>query len=199
MSNENFGISFVNIPIEVFSSKEITATEKILYGYLSIFKKQCCFQSNEALSEAIGVSESTITNALKHLADLDFIFIEFVNNNSASRRIYVIFDNPKKIKYLLQKGYLKSFPQVFPQGRKNCEGGLKFCEEGRKICDPQNRGEGLKNCDHKIIKYNKNIGNDEPTVELSAVVSEYKMPIRSDFDSDEEWLKARYKANTIKI
>lgn len=195
MSDENFGINYVNIPIEIFSNKELTATEKILYGYLSIFKKQCCFQSNEALAEAIGVSGPTITNALKHLSELEYIFIEFVNNNSANRRVYVIFDNPKKIKYLIQRGYLKSFPQ----GHKNYEGGNKNYEEGHKIYEPQNRGEGHKIYDHKIIKENKNIGNDEPTVELSAVVSEHRMPHRADYSSDEDWLNARYKATTIKL
>ena len=115
---ENTGINFVNIPIEIFSDTELTANEKILYGYLSIFKKQCCFQSNEALAKALGISVPTVTNALKHLADLEYIFIEFVNNNSAKRRIYVVFDNPKKLKYLVSKGYLKSFPQVTTTERR---------------------------------------------------------------------------------
>jgi len=158
-NNENIGISFVNIPIEVFSSKELTANEKILYGYLSIFKKQCCFQSNEALAAELGVSENTITNALKHLSDLKYIFIEFINGNSAKRRIYVVLDNPKKLKYLVDKGYLKSFPQ----DHKNCDGN-KNCEVAHKNCDPQNRGEAHKNCDHRIIKENKNI---ERTLDLA--------------------------------
>jgi len=157
MNEDKIGISFVNIPIEIFSSGDLTANEKILYGYLSIFKKQCCFQSNQALAEALGVSENTITNGLKHLEDLEYIFIEFVNGNSAARRIYALFDNPKKLKYLLQKGYMQSFPQ----GHKNCEPnaeGHKNCEGGHKNCEPQNGGEGHKNCDHRIIKDNKNIG-----------------------------------------
>lgn len=148
----NIGISFVNIPIEIFSNKELTANEKILYGYLSIFRKQCCFMSNEKLAEELGVSENTITNALKHLADLEYIFIEFINGNSAKRRIYVVFDNPKKLKYLVEKGFLKSFSQA----HKICEG-HKNCEVAHKNCDPQNRGEGHKNCDHRIIKEKKNI------------------------------------------
>ena len=195
MSDENFGINFVNIPIEIFSNKELTATEKILYGYLSIFKKQCCFQSNEALAEALGVNEKTVTNALKHLAELEYIFVEFVNNNNANRRIYVLFDNPKKIKYLIQRGYLESFPQ----SSKNCVTSSKNCVKSSKNCVSQNGGESSKFCYHKIIKDNKNIGNDEPTVELSAVVSEHRMPNRADYSSDDDWLDARYKANTIKL
>lgn len=151
-NEENIGISFVNIPIEIFSSKELTANEKILYGYLSIFKKQCCFQSNEALAEVLGVSVPTITNALKHLSDLEYIFIEFVNGNSAKRRIYVIFDNPKKLKYLVSKGFLGSFPQV----NKNYEAN-KIYEGVNKNYEPHNRGEVNKNYEHRIIKDNQNI------------------------------------------
>ena len=151
-NEENIGISFVNIPIEVFSSKELTANEKILYGYLSIFKKQCCFQSNETLAETLGISVPTITNALKHLQELEYIFIEFVNGNSAKRRIYVIFDNPKKLKYLISKGFLGSFPQV----NKNYEAHKNY-EGVNKNYEPNNRCEVNKNYEHKIIKDNKNI------------------------------------------
>lgn len=157
MSNEeNIGISFVNIPIEIFSSKELTANEKILYGYLSIFKKQCCFQSNEKLAETLSVSVPTITNALKHLAELEYIFIELINNNNARRRIYVIFDNPKKLKYLISKGYLESFPH----SNKNYESPIesnKNYEMSNKNYETRNRGESNKNYENKIIKDNKKI------------------------------------------
>lgn len=151
-NEENIGISFVNIPIEIFSSKELTANEKILYGYLSIFKKQCCFQSNEKLSEMLGVSVPTITNALKHLQELEYIFIELVNNNNAARRIYVIFDNPKKLKYLISKGFLGS--------NKNYESPIesnKNYEKSHKNYESHNRGESHKNYEYKIIKENKKI------------------------------------------
>lgn len=181
-NEENIGINFVNIPIEIFSNKELSANEKILYGYLSIFKKQCCFQSNEALAEMIGVSENTITNALKHLSDLEYIFIEFLNGNSAKRRIYVILDNPKKTKYLISKGFLGGFPQA----HKNCEGN-KNCEEAHKNCDPQNRGEAHKNCDHKIIKENKNIEDSASAFEMPSRASENKK-----FVGRNELLKQEY-------
>ena len=151
MNEEKIGISFVNIPIEIFSNKDLTASEKILYGYLSIFKKQCCFQSNESLAEAIGVSAPTITNALKHLEELNYIFIEFVNNNSAKRRIYVVFDNPKKLKYLISKGFLVD------KLVENSEGANKNYKGANKNYKPHNGGEANKNYKHKIIKYNKNI------------------------------------------
>jgi hypothetical protein len=51
-----------------------------------------------------GLDVSTIKRGLKKLSELKFVYIEFVNNNSAARRIYVVLDNPKKLAYLVSKG-----------------------------------------------------------------------------------------------
>lgn len=107
MKNENgegTGISFVIMPVEILQDKNLTSSEKILYCYLSLFKKGVCFQSNDKLAEMTGLDESTIKRGLKKLGELKYVFIEFVNNNSAMRRIYVVLDNPKKLAYLSRKG-----------------------------------------------------------------------------------------------
>lgn len=107
MKNENgegAGISFVIMPVEILQDKNLTPSEKILYCYLSLFKKGVCFQSNGKLAEMTGLDESTIKRGLKKLVELKYVFVEFVNNNSAMRRIYVVLDNPKKLAYLSRKG-----------------------------------------------------------------------------------------------
>ena len=107
MKNENgegAGISFVIMPVEILQDKNLTPSEKILYCYLSLFKKGVCFQSNGKLAEMTGLDESTIKRGLKKLGEMQYIFVEFVNNNSAMRRIYVVLDNPKKLAYLSRKG-----------------------------------------------------------------------------------------------
>lgn len=107
MKNENgegMGITYVIMPIEILQSKELSCNEKILYCYLNLFKKGVCFQSNEKLCEMTGLEERTLQRALKKLAEMKYIFIEYVNNNSAMRRIYVVVDNPKKLEYLAKKG-----------------------------------------------------------------------------------------------
>lgn len=107
MKNENgegTGISFVIMPVEILQDKNLTSSEKILYCYLSLFKKGVCFQSNDKLAEMTGLDESTIKRGLKKLGELKYVFVEFVNNNSAMRRIYVVLDNPKKLAYLSRKG-----------------------------------------------------------------------------------------------
>ena len=107
MKNENgegTGISYVIMPIDILQDKNLTPSEKILYCYLSLFKKGVCFQSNDKLSEMTGLDESTIKRGLKKLGELKYVYVEFVNNNSAARRIYVVLDNPKKLEYLSRKG-----------------------------------------------------------------------------------------------
>lgn len=107
MKNENgegSGISFVIMPVEILQDKNLTPSEKILYCYLSLFKKGVCFQSNGKLAEMTGLDESTIKRGLKKLGEMQYVFVEFVNNNSAMRRIYTVLDNPKKLAYLARKG-----------------------------------------------------------------------------------------------
>lgn len=107
MRNENGegnGISFVIMPIEILQDKSLTSSEKILYCYLTLFKSGVCFQSNDKLSEMTGLDESTVKRGLKKLAEMKYIYVEFVNNNSAMRRLYVVLDNPKKLAYLSRKG-----------------------------------------------------------------------------------------------
>lgn len=197
MKEDEKGISFVNIPIEIFSNKELTANEKILYGYLSIFKKQCCFQSNDSIAAALGISENTVSSGIKHLTDLGYVFVEFLNGNSAARRVYIVFDNPKKLKYLIGKGYLKSFPQV----PKNWEG-PKNCAGVPKNWEGQNRGEVPKNWEHRIINNNKNIveapalAKKEPS---RASNKEKPLLISKSGLDDAEYERQFYERNTITI
>lgn len=115
MKNENgegTGISFVIMPIEILQDKNLTSSEKILYCYLSLFKKGVCFQSNDKLAEITGLDESTIKRGLKKLSEMQYVYVEFVNNNSAMRRIYVVLDNPKKLAYLSRKGMFNLTPKT---------------------------------------------------------------------------------------
>lgn len=192
---ENNKQHYVIIPEQVFMSKDLTANEKILYGYLSVFKKQCCFQSNESLAKIIGVSENTISSALKHLESMGFVFIEFVNGNSAKRRIYTILDNPNKLKYIVEKGYLKSFPQV----PKNCEGHKNWVEVP-KNCEGQNRGEVPKNCDHIIYKKNNSIEGLDSAMKEPNQTSNKVIGLMVDKTLDSaEYERQFYERNTICI
>ena len=108
MKNEiGQGIQYVVMPIEVLHNEELSPSEKILYCYLTLFKKGVCFQSNAGIEKMTGLQEKTISRGLKKLSELGYIYIEYVNGNSAARRIYTILDNPKKLEYLAKVGAFK--------------------------------------------------------------------------------------------
>ena len=150
---ENRGFFGIIIPAEIVNSAELNVGEKFIYGFIASFNK-ACFMSNEAISERTGVSEATVSRAINNLARMGYLYIELVNGNNAKRRIYSVFDDPKKLKYLASKGMFninregnRSFPQsnqidesvenssqTYPQSNQNDE-------MSRQIDDTHNGGE----------------------------------------------------------
>ena len=101
--NDQRGFFGIVIPKEIIEDKDLNITEKFIYGYIASFRK-CCFESNESIASKIGVSESTVKHAIPALAAKGYLFIEKVNGNNATRRIYSIIDDPKKLAYLARQG-----------------------------------------------------------------------------------------------
>ena len=122
MKNEiGQGIQYVVMPIEVLQNEELSPSEKILYCYLTLFKKGVCFQSNAGIEKMTGLQEKTISRALKKLSELGYIYIEYVNGNSAARRIYTILDNPKKLEYLAKVGAFNKATSTLPEAVEKAE------------------------------------------------------------------------------
>lgn len=100
----NKNISYVVIPLDILQNKSLNPSEKILFCYLNFFYDGVCFQSNEKIAKMTGLTVSTIKRGLKKLEKERYIYVEFVNNNSAKRKIYTVMDNPDKLAYLARKG-----------------------------------------------------------------------------------------------
>lgn len=155
MNEEKSGISFINIPIQILQNKELTANEKILFSYLSIFEKKFCFQSNEVISEALGMSVPTISRGLKKLEELKFIYIRYNQNNKSKREIYIVFHKPGKLHFLINRDKLESFPHS-NQNDKTETRPNQNDKESNQNDYTHNRGEPNQNDYYKIyIKYNK--------------------------------------------
>lgn len=136
MKNEIWqGIQYVVMPIEVLQNEELSPSEKILYCYLTLFKKGVCFQSNAGIEKMTGLQEKTISRGLKKLSELGHIYIEYVNGNSAARRIYTILDNPKKLEHLAKMGAFK----------KATEPKSEAVEEAEDEPKPENMDDDLEN------------------------------------------------------
>lgn len=196
---EGRGFFGIIIPAEIVESSELTVGEKFVYGFIASFTK-ACFLSNEDISARTGVSEATVSRAINRLARMGYLFIELVNNNNAKRRIYSVFDNPKKLAYLSKKGLLNreeraSFPQSnqidesveksgksFPQSNQNDE-------TSRQNDESHNGGESNQNDDHRI-----RIKEEESKTPTSRAMNQPApaRPMRKNYQTNEEWEKAVY-------
>ena len=107
------------IPKNVLEDTELNIAEKFVYGYIASFTR-CCFENNETIAAKLGVSESTVKHAIPKLAAKGYFFIEKVNNNNASRRIYSVLDDPRKLAYLSRKGLFKAVENSRGDSCKNC-------------------------------------------------------------------------------
>lgn len=183
---EGRGFFGIIIPAEIVESTELTVGEKFVYGFIASFQK-ACFLSNQAISERTGVSEATVSRAIGRLSRMGYLFVELINNNNATRRIYSVFDNPKKLAYLSRKGLLNREEQAsFPQSSQNDE-------KSRQNDETPNGGESRQNDDNRIrIKE-----EESKRAPLTAKPEPSRRPLRSEYQTEKEWEEAFYKYMTL--
>lgn len=80
-TNINAPNMFLVLPLEVASDENLSATSKLLYGYilgLTHNKEGKCYASDEYLSNLLKVSRPSIQRLLKELEDATYISREIV-------------------------------------------------------------------------------------------------------------------------
>lgn len=79
------------IPANVRYDKELSANAKLLYGEITSLcnDKGYCWATNQYFANLYEVSDRTIQNLIKQLADKNFIHIQIINNSK--RLIYINF------------------------------------------------------------------------------------------------------------
>ena len=207
------GFFGIIIPKEILDDQELNITEKFIYGYIASFTR-CCFETNEAIAEKLGISESTIKHAIPKLVNKGYFYIEKKNNNNAARRIYSVFDNPKKLRYLAQKGMFedakKSDKPVENSGDescKNCTRVVQNMHEPVQNMHYSKTGVSSAKYAHIDIEENKNKvksgSEDEQKPNNTSAGLAGRRPAsrldirRSDFESDDDYEKAFYQRNTV--
>lgn len=105
---EFFGII---IPANLLNNSEITLSEKFVYAYISSFKKYCC-ESNERISEKLGISQKTISRSISNLQKLGYIFIDCEKSNNFGRKLYAVYENPKKLEYLSKRNAILNMDKM---------------------------------------------------------------------------------------
>jgi len=87
---KKFDDNFVIIPKQVYSSKNIPANAKLLYGMIHALSHPKCIASNWYLAENIGVSPKSISRLLRALKNEREIVVEFTHQNHGTyRHIYL--------------------------------------------------------------------------------------------------------------
>lgn len=201
VQNDQRGFFGIIISKEILEDKDLSITEKFIYGYIASFRK-CCFESNEAIAEKIGVSESTIKHAIPVLAAKGYLFVEKINGNNNARRIYSVLDNPKKIAYLAKKG-------MFGDCGKTCgkqEGVVQKMHD--VVQNLHNTKTGVRSAKFAHIEkeYNKNkvkyeqkpnAGSANTTGGFAGKEPAAGLPKRDNFETEEQYEKALYAARTV--
>ena len=95
---EKYVGAFGVVPNIILYDKRLKNGEKILYTIISSLsnKNGYCFASNAYLSEAVGVTENTISIYLKRLEDLSYIRRDFKASEkdtaNVERKIYLTYE-----------------------------------------------------------------------------------------------------------
>ncbi len=98
MENNVQSSYYAIIPAYIRYNKNLKFAERLMYGEITALsnKEGYCYASNRYFAELYGVSQSTISRWISHLAELNSIKVEIIRNEKkeiVERRIY-INDNP---------------------------------------------------------------------------------------------------------
>lgn len=207
MENENQrGFFGIIISKEILEDNELSIAEKFIYGYTASFTR-CCFESNEKIAEKLNISESTVAHTIPKLVEKKYLFVEKVGNNSAARRIYSVFDNPKKLKYLVDKGMFQA-PKPVEKGMQNMQTPMHELQTPM-----QNLHGGMQNMHSEITgvesakfadiekEENKNKAETEQKQNKTGSAGRWPAGLvqRSNYDNDKDFEDAFYKRNTVHI
>lgn len=200
------GFFGIIIPKEILDDQELNVTEKFIYGYVASFTR-CCYESNEMIAAKLGISESTVKHAIPKLVNKGYFYVDKVNNNNASRRIYSVLDNPKKLAYLAKKGMFKVVENSDGSSAKNAlqnEGLVQNLHEPVQNMHYSKTGvssakfahkekeekENKEKCDEKVDKSSAGLAGERPASRLIT---------RRECSDDDEFEKAFYKQNTFHL
>lgn len=197
-SQSQRGFFGIIIAKDILENRELSVTEKFIYGYIASFQR-CCFESNEKIAARLGISESLVRHAIPKLARMGYLAVEKPNNNNRSRRIYDVFNNPKKKKYLDWKYQ----PKACGKHVENSEGVVQEMHDTVQNLHYKITGVSSAKYAHIDIEENKKkVENEQkpncPPAGLAGLWPASRLAVkRQDFESEIDFEKAFYKRNTI--
>lgn len=181
---------------EILDDSDLSIAEKFIYGYIASFTR-CCYETNERIAEKLGISESTVKHAIPKLAEKKYLFIEKMNNNNNSRRIYSVLDNPKKLAYLAKKGMFEPVENSEPVVQnmhdvvQNMHDGITGVRSAKFAHIDKEEKKNKAELEQKPNNSSAGLAGSRPASRLSIR--------REDFDNDNDYEKEFYKRNTIRL
>jgi hypothetical protein len=152
---------FIQIPMEIFFDKELTPTDKIIYGRINTFDE--FFESNGRTADILGICEKQVRRSKKHLLDLGYIKL---GHNDGRGKSYTA--NEAKLRDIRRAiaDEIKRCPGV-EIGQETCDHGVTIwrnewrticpdertiCPKKRTICPPEYKEEEKENKKEKLTK-----------------------------------------------
>lgn len=201
MEKNQRGFFGIIIGKEILDDQDLSIAEKFIYGYIASFTR-CCFETNERIAEKLGISESTVKHAIPKLAEKGYLFVEKTNNNSATRRIYSVLDNPKKLAYLAKKGMFEPVENPEPEVQNMHTPVQNMHSEVQNMHTPETgvRSAKFAHIDKEEKKNKAELeqkpNNSSAGLAGSGPASRLNIK-REDYADDYEYEKEFYKRNTV--
>lgn len=196
---ESTGQKFFGIVIskELLANRELNLTDKVIYGYISSYKN-CCYESNAAIADKLGVSLSSVSHGVSRLAKKGAIFIHKVNGDDSKRRIYPVLGDPKKLTNLRKKCARSACGKLV----ENSEGGrqiLHGVEQNLPTSKTGVRSAKFADKEYRIKKNKAKIDNfrgaESPPKAVCEAFGGLGRPERDSEDFEQQF----YRWNTIRL
>ena len=198
------GFFGIIITKEILEDKDLNITEKFIYGYIASFQR-CCFESNDKIAQKLGISESAVAHAIPKLAGKCYLFVE-KSGKSTSRRIYSIYDNPKKMKYLAKKGMFNDENEVVENSQKRVQNMHSPMQNMHsRVQNMHSQITGVVSAkfadidkEQKRIKSETEQKPNNKSAGLAGELPASRLDLkRKDYKTEEDYERAFYKRNTI--
>lgn len=196
---ESTGQKFFGIVIqkELLANRELNLIDKVIYGYISSYKN-CCYESNSAIADKLGISSSSVSHSLSKMAKQGMIFVYHERDDNSKRRIYPVFGEPNKLA-LLRKKYTKSTcgklvenSEGVLQNLLDVEQNLRTSTTGVSLAKFANKEYRIKKNKAKIDNFR---GAESPPKAMCGAFGGLGHPDRESEDFEQQF----YRWNTIRL
>ena len=173
-------------------------SEILLYGLLETLsiKEGFCYASSEYLAEQLGLTAGTIKNLLTSIKNKGWIEVTVEGNKRiAIQPLLAIKPSKRPVEKPVENS-----PRASRKNDGTVTEKLRYRHAEMTLSTDTKQGSDI--IDYNKV-YKKEINKEKSEGAGLALnepaVATHTMPVRSDYESEDAWLQARYAANTVKL